>query len=198
MTTSAHPRARAATAASLALALGVALALGAAAPAWAHDAIVDSTPAEGETLTALPDAFSVTASEPLPDLGGQGVFGLQIRDAAGGYYGDGCVDIVDATMSTDPALGASGEYTMLWQIVSADGHPVSGEIAFTWEAPADFVPAVAAAEAPSCGQDLSDDVTDVYTSPTRGELMLGVLIALAVAGITAAILVAVIRRKRAT
>jgi methionine-rich copper-binding protein CopC len=198
MTTSARRRTRAATTASLALALGVTLSLGAAAPAWAHDDVVDSTPAEGETLTALPDAFSVTASEPLPDLGAEGVFELQIRDAAGSYYGDGCVDIVDATMSTEPAIGESGEYMMLWQIVSADGHPVSGEIAFTWEAPDGFEPAAAAAEAPSCGGDLSDDVTDVYTSPTRGEFLLGVLITLAVAGITAAVVVAVIRRKRAT
>lgn len=170
----------------------------AATPAWAHSEIVDSTPEAGETLTALPDAFSVTASETLLDLGGQGVFELQIRDAAGDYYGDGCVDVVDATMSADPALGASGEYTMIWQVVSADGHPVSGEIDFTWEAPADFEPAVGVGVAPRCGGDLSDDVTDVESNPTGGELALGIGIAVAVAGVAAVVIVAAIRRKRAT
>lgn len=133
--------------------LAGAVVLATAAPAQAHSAIVDSTPAEGETLTALPEAFSVTANETLLDLGGQGVFALVIRDAEGRYYGDGCVDVVDATMSAEPAIGASGDYEMLWQIVSADGHPVSGEIAFSWEAPAGFAPATPRAAVPVCGED---------------------------------------------
>ena len=170
----------------------------AATPAWAHSEIVDSTPKAGETLTALPDAFSVTASETLLDLGDQGVFELQIRDAAGDYYGDGCVEVVDATMSAEPVLGASGDYTMLWQVVSADGHPVSGEIDFTWQAPADFEPAVGAAEAPRCGGDLTGDEIMVETSPTRAELALGIGIAIAVAGVAAVVIVPATRRKRAT
>ena len=135
------------------LALAGAAVLVTAAPAWAHSAIVASTPEEGETLTELPEAFSVTANETLLDLGGQGVFQLQIRDADGGYYGDGCVEIVDAVMSAEPAIGESGDYTMLWQVVSADGHPVSGEIPFSWEAPADFEPAAAHHDVPVCGED---------------------------------------------
>jgi methionine-rich copper-binding protein CopC len=151
--------------AAVALSAG-AVVLVTAAPAWAHSAIVASTPEDGETLTELPEAFSVTANETLLDLGGQGVFQLQIRDAAGGYYGDGCVSIVDATMSADPVLGASGAYTMLWQVVSADGHPVSGEIPFTWEAPAGFEPATPHVAVPVCGED--PDATPTPT-PTDGE-----------------------------
>lgn len=157
------------------LALGlaaVALSAGAvvlvtAAPAWAHSVIVDSTPRAGEALTALPEDFSVTANETLLDLGGQGVFQLQIRDAAGGYYGDGCVSVVDATLSAEPAIGASGDYAMLWQIVSADGHPVSGEIPFSWEAPADFEPASAHAEAPVCGEDPDASPTPTPLAPPQ-------------------------------
>ena len=169
-----------------------------ATPAWAHSEIVDSTPEAGETLTALPDAFSVTASETLLDLDDQGVFEPQILDAAGDHYGSGCVEVVDATMSAEPVLGASGEYTMIWQVVSADGHPVSGEIDFTWEAPADFEPAVGVAEAPRCGGDLTDDVTDTEGSPTRPELALGIGIAVALAGVAAVVILAATRRKRAT
>jgi copper resistance protein C len=136
-----------------AMGLSTAAVLVAAAPALAHSVIVASTPEEGETLSALPESFSVTANETLLDLGGQGVFQLQIKDAAGGYYGDGCVSIVDATMSAEPAIGDSGEYTMLWQVVSADGHPVSGEIPFTWEAPEGFEPAASHDAVPVCGED---------------------------------------------
>lgn len=129
-----------------------------ATPALAHDDVIDTTPAAGETLTELPAAFSVTTNETLLDLqsdgtGTQGAFGLQIRDADGGYYGDGCVSVVDATMSADAVIGDSGEYTMLWQVVSADGHPVSGEIPFTWDAPDGFEPASAHGAAPVCGED---------------------------------------------
>jgi len=157
-------------AAALTLGLSTALALLAAAPAWAHDYLVDSTPAEGETLTELPDRFSVTANETLLDLqsdgsGGQGAFGLVIRDADGGYYGDGCVSVVDATMSTDPVLGDSGDYTMIWQIVSADGHPASGEIPFTWDAPDGFEPASAQDAAPECGEESAASPTSTPADP---------------------------------
>lgn len=133
--------------------LAGAVVLVTAAPAWAHAVIVASTPEQGETLTELPEAFSVTANETLLDLGGQGVFQLQIRDADGRYYGDGCVSVVDATMSAEPVLGESGDYDMLWQVVSADGHPVSGDIPFTWEAPEGFQPTTSHAAAPVCGED---------------------------------------------
>jgi copper resistance protein C len=129
-----------------------------AAPAQAHSYLVASTPSEGEILTELPEAFSVTADETLLDLqsdgsGTQGAFALQIRDAEGSYYGDGCVSVVDATMSAEPAIGDSGEYTMVWQVVSADGHPVSGEIPFTWNAPAGFERSESLASPPVCGED---------------------------------------------
>jgi len=196
MTTSARPRGRAAASALLALLISLAV-LFVAAPAQAHSDLADSTPAEGETLTELPEAFSVTANEPLLDLDGQGVFRLQIRDAAGDYYGDGCIEVADATMSATPTIGESGDYTMIWQVVSADGHPVSGEVHFTWDAPADFEPAEGVASAPACG-DLNGDAVDIQSGPTPGEIAVGIVIALAVAGTAAAVIVAAVRRKRTT
>lgn len=189
-------RARIATLATALLAGAV--VLGTAVPATAHSAIVASTPAEGETLTELPEAFSVTANETLLDLGGQGVFALQVRDAAGRYYGDGCVRVVDATMSADAAIGPSGEYTMLWQIVSADGHPVSGEIPFTWQAPEGFEPATASDSPAVCGEDPG---AAPPPSPGPGGIpVLGIGIGIALAGVLAAAIAAgvvLMRRRRA-
>ena len=139
-------RRRRITAVTLGAAVAVGAVLGLAAPAQAHDYIASSTPAEGETLTALPADFSVTASATLLDLTGDGSgFGLQVTDAAGRFYGDGCVSIVDSTVSTPAALGEAGDYTLVWQFVSSDGHPTSGTIAFTWAPPADAVASAFAA-----------------------------------------------------
>lgn len=136
-------------AAAAVVAGGLAVALVAAPPASAHSALVASTPAEGETLSELPAEFSVTMNETLLASAGDAAFALRVRDEAGLYYGDGCLSIVDATMSTPAALGASGDYVMEWQVVSADGHAVGGEIPFTWTgtATADGV-----AEPAACGE----------------------------------------------
>jgi len=145
-------RRRRITAVTLGAAVAVGAVLGLAAPAQAHDYITASTPAEGETLTALPSDFAITASATLLDLSGDGSgFGIQVTDAAGRFYGDGCVSIVDTTVSTPAALGEAGDYTMVWQVVSSDGHPTSGTIAFSWAPPAGAVAAAGADTAPVCG-----------------------------------------------
>src|SRR5690606_3472111 len=77
-------------------------------PASAHNVLVASTPSAGESLGELPDEFSVTTNEPMLALEGSQGFALQVRDEAGFYCGDGCVEVVDATMSAVAApLGAS-------------------------------------------------------------------------------------------
>ena len=119
---------------TLVVALLVGAAVLAAAPAaQAHNFLVASSPAEGETLTELPESFFVTTNEDLLAVGGSTAgFAFQIVDAAGTHYETGCVSVDGATMSTEPRLGDPGEYTALWQVVSADGHTVSDEIDFTW------------------------------------------------------------------
>jgi methionine-rich copper-binding protein CopC len=119
---------------TLAVALLVGVAVLAAAPAaQAHNFLVASSPVEGETLTTLPETFFVTTNEDLLALGGSTAgFAFQILDAAGTHYETGCVTVEGATMSTEPRLGDPGEYTVRWQVVSADGHTVSDEIDFTW------------------------------------------------------------------
>ncbi|GAB2448815.1 methionine-rich copper-binding protein CopC [Conyzicola lurida] len=151
--------------AGLSVAVAGVAVLGFAAPAQAHDVVVASTPAQGETLTALPEAFSLTMNETLVvSEGTEANFGIRITDAAGLFYGDGCLSFVDATMSTGAYLGAPGTYTVVWQFVSSDGHIVSSSgsgyspISFTWQPAADAVATVGSATAPVCG------VTEVGTA----------------------------------
>jgi methionine-rich copper-binding protein CopC len=131
-------------------AAAAALVLSAAAPASAHSQLVGSTPSEGETLTELPAEFSVTMNERLLADAGLSAFALRVRDADGLYYGDGCLQVVDDTMTTAAAIGAAGDYVLEWQVVSADGHPVGGEIPFSWTGEAT---AEGSAAPPSCGAE---------------------------------------------
>lgn len=134
--------------------------LGLASPAAAHNYLVASTPAADSTLTELPESFVITTNEALLDLGGEGKsFALQVRDSDGLYYGDGCVAVSDASMSSVAAIGDAGEYTVLWQVVSADGHPVSGEYAFTWDPTDASVASTGSAAAPVCGTEPDDSAT---------------------------------------
>lgn len=109
-----------------------------AAPASAHNYPVGSNPAEGAVVTEQPSLFTVTTNDALLDLGGGGAgSGMLISgpsDAAEPlYYGDGCISLIGPTVETEAQLGRPGEYTVTWQVVSTDGHPVSGDFTFTWQ-----------------------------------------------------------------
>lgn len=139
--------------------------LGAPLAAQAHNYLVDSTPSEGEALTSLPETFEITTNEALLESAGVGGFALEVQDANGLFYGDGCLTIDGPSMETAAALGAPGDYTVIWQVVSADGHTVSDTIDFSWE-PADAANVVASEgseDAPVCstaeGSTGADDQT---------------------------------------
>lgn len=135
-------------AALLALVLGAGVAVIVAAPAAAHNQIVSSTPAPNQVLTALPARFEIDTNNSLLDIGGTGRgFAFEIQDAAGRYYETGCVTIVDDNMFTEARLGEPGPYTIIYQLVSSDGHTVSGRIPFRW-APSGNAPVTTGVAAP--------------------------------------------------
>ena len=155
---------------SLVAALVAALAV-ALVPAWsasAHSAVVDSTPGEGETLTVLPESFSITANEELLDITGEASgFALQIVDADGLHYEQEC-PVVDGTdLSTAAAIGEAGDYELRYQFVSADGHAVSGAIPFEWAPEGEFAPTTGT-EASLCGGAGAPSETDVESTPPPG------------------------------
>jgi methionine-rich copper-binding protein CopC len=156
--------------AAIVVAVAIAGPVGFVTPAYAHNVLVASTPASGETLTELPPEFSITTNEALLDLPGSQGFALQIQDAAGAYYGDGCVQVAEATMSADAALGEPGAYTMLWQAVSADGHSVDGAVPFTWAPVGDVEPSASSATPPVCGEAVTPTPSAIATpAPATSE-----------------------------
>src|SRR6056300_407308 len=116
--------------------MGVAL-LGAlllgASPAVAHNVVEDRTPAPGSTVTESPVDISLTTNDIFLDLGGDASgFGVVISDSAGLYYGDGCVSVIERTMSASAQLGEAGTYEIIYQFVSADGHSLSESYEFVF------------------------------------------------------------------
>ena len=110
-----------------------ALALVPVGSAAAHDYVVSSTPAAGSTVDSSPATVSITFNDVILDLSGTGSSNvLEVTDAAGLHYEDGCSTTSGPTLTTGVALGSPGAYTMTYQAVSADGHTVSDAVPFTY------------------------------------------------------------------
>jgi methionine-rich copper-binding protein CopC len=193
---------------SLAVLLGALLVAGSvfglAAPASAHNYLVSSTPSSGQTLTRLPSKFIITTNEGLLDLSGHAAgFAFQIRDSHGLYYGNGCVKVTGPSMSIAPAIGAPGKYSVIWQIVSADGHIVSNEYDFTWAPATKTTPATGTKAPQNCdgksGGTAPKD-PNLGTDTTRPNANLGVVLGIGGGivglGIVLTIILLVVGRKK--
>ncbi|WP_181408461.1 copper resistance CopC family protein [Schumannella sp. 10F1B-5-1] len=194
------------------LALGGTLGLagavvGAASPASAHNRVVATVPTADSTVTAVPENFSITTDLNMLDLqgGGRG-FAIEVDGPDGWSYCPAEPEIVDNVMTVPAVLGPGGGYTLTWQLVSADGHTVSGDFPFTWQPPADFTapkpgadgnPACSGGEATaapsSAASDGADDTatgSDESTVPLGDVLWIGgaILAVLIAGGVTLLVL----------
>jgi methionine-rich copper-binding protein CopC len=95
-------------------------------PAEGHASLVSSKPADGAQIATAPATVELTFSEDVDS----GFFGVTAPDGTRVKTSEPRID--GATMSADLAASDQhGRYTVAYRIVSADGHPVSGEITFT-------------------------------------------------------------------
>lgn len=103
-------------------------ALGGASAASAHDSLVSSTPAAGDTVSSLSEVRLDFSANLLGTDGGNIVI---VVGPDGRHYEGACAELAGPTLTVPVALGAPGEYSVEWRAVSSDGHPVSGVIPFT-------------------------------------------------------------------
>ncbi|WP_423923194.1 copper resistance protein CopC [Frigoribacterium sp. 2-23] len=145
-------------------------ALGPASVASAHDYVIASTPGASSTVTSPPSTVSVTFNDVILDLSGTGTANvLEVTDAAGRHFEDGCGVLDGPTISTGVALGAAGSYTMTYQVVSADGHTVSDAIPFSYAPSAGAPEAVGSPSRPACDPGESSAApSDTATTPEAG------------------------------
>jgi methionine-rich copper-binding protein CopC len=139
--------------------------LGTAAPALAHDVLISSDPADGATLDTAPSTVTFTFDQPVQNF--EPV--LVIIGPNGNTFG-GLPTVAGSDISAPMTAGPAGQYRAAYRIVSADGHPVSGEITFTLTAAAagtaTGVPTDAAAPASTGmapGMDMGGDSSGGFT-----------------------------------
>jgi copper transport protein len=95
------------------------------AQAWAHAALLGSEPADGSNLAAAPAALELRFDEAVTLLD------LRLAGPGGTVPLPGSSRVTGSTLHAAlPAALGPGTYLATFRIISADGHPVSGGIAF--------------------------------------------------------------------
>ncbi|WP_262849628.1 copper resistance CopC family protein [Mumia quercus] len=173
-----------------AVALGVS-----AAPAGAHSALVDSTPREGQTLTAAPTTIELTYSEDVQEIGAF----VALRDADDAVVAELEPRISGAVVTAQvPTTLAAGRYSVVWRVVSSDGHPIQGAIPFSVEGAAPSPTPTPSPEttAPPAKADQTDAASEEDDSDGTPVLVVALAAVAAVVALGTAALVA--RRRNRT
>lgn len=148
-----------------------ALALLPTTAASAHDYLVESSPASGAVQTEPLTQVSLTFNDRVLDLTGNGSSAILQVTAGGRYFETGCPSILGDSVTAPVALGAAGAYTVDWQIVSADGHTVSGTYGFEYKPATGAAVSSNGSATPSCGAKETPRAvaTPGAAAPTPGE-----------------------------
>jgi methionine-rich copper-binding protein CopC len=108
--------------------LGLVLAgFAVAGPASAHNLLEGTSPADGSTVATVPATVTLTFNEPALALGSV----IQVVGPSGNVA-EGAPVLVDRYVRQPIKAGApAGAYQVLWRVTSLDGHPISGQFAFS-------------------------------------------------------------------
>ena len=108
----------------------------AAAPSNSHSALVSANPASGADLSEAPAEVRLTFNESLLLLGDKNPNKLEVVNAGDELVsGEVSVSGPEIFVPINKEIAVSGEYSVRYRVVSADGHPVAGEYKFTITGP---------------------------------------------------------------
>ncbi len=151
--------------------------------AAAHDVLVDTSPAEGASVDAAPDAVELTFNNTPQDQFAQ----IAVTSEDGSEHQEGEPAFNGSTIAQPVGNLPDGEYTVSYRVVSSDGHPISGTFTFAVGVPvsegstetADPTPSAEPSETPTEAAGAEDD-----DGPSTPVIILVVLVAAAaIAGI---------------
>ena len=149
-----------------------------ALPAYAHTSLELSTPSDGQLIEFMPAEFSASFDEDLIEIEGEVVNTLELESADGTKYVLSAATIAGPTVSATVEDGEypAGDYLLKFRVVSADGHPVTGEIKFSTQS------------LTTIGSAPGEPVTTAYVAETEESssqnfiyIVAGLLLALAIA-----------------
>jgi len=109
------------------LTMAGAIGIASVGSASAHNVLIASNPPEGATLATVPTSVTFTFDQPVQNF--DPVVSLIGPD--GRQYATGAPAISGNTVTGAVAAGPAGAYTAAYRVVSADGHPVTGEVHFS-------------------------------------------------------------------
>lgn len=118
---------------------------GLATPAFAHNQLISSNPADQATVESSPSTIELTFDQPVQR--GEGLNTIAVTGPEGTNWSVGTPDVASNVVSAtvDP-LGPAGEYQIGYRVLSADGHPVSGDLTFTLTTAGQGTPAPASSD----------------------------------------------------
>lgn len=124
-----------------------------AIPAYAHDTLISTDPADGDSLETSPEAITLTYSADILEVSPV----VRIEDEAGETVADvePTVEGPDVIATLENPLPA-GEYTVQWRVVSSDGHPIEGSFAITVEQDTEGATAASDGGGKGSGSEASD------------------------------------------
>ncbi|MCM3486921.1 copper resistance CopC family protein [Kocuria rosea] len=114
----------------LAALLGL-LAVAGAPAAQAHDALTGTNPADGASISTDPGEVVLSFTQP-PTEGVAGANTIEVTAPDGHVVSTGEATVEGRDLRVDAVIDHPGEHTVVWRAVSADGHPIEGQFAFTY------------------------------------------------------------------
>jgi copper resistance protein C len=114
--------------------------------ALAHSDLISSDPVAGASLEEMPESFSLTFNEELISIDGESVNTLTLQGIDGNRYELLAPTVVGAVLSAELSAAEypAETYLLSYRAVSADGHPITGEITFSTNSPTTIESEVAA------------------------------------------------------
>ncbi|WP_205262057.1 copper resistance CopC family protein [Nakamurella leprariae] len=191
------------------LVAALAAPLATALPAAAHNVLVSSDPADGSQLDAPPTSVTLTFDQPVQNFEPVVV----VTGPDGQSVDVGTPEVASTSVTaTVGALPAAGAYTVAYRIVSADGHPVQGQIGFqlvqttapttdsvTTTAPTSSAPTSSSVSSPSATDPSTTPSTTAAVTPaaqdSSGGLAGWIWVVLAVAAVVVVVAVVLILRR---
>ena len=157
--------------------VALAIVLVGVSPASAHAELVSTDPEEGAVLDAAPASVTLTFNEPVR-LTSQEV---AVYDAEGDPVGSSAeangAEVAVTLAATDLA---DGTYVVSWNVLSGDGHPISGALTFSVGEPS---ASVSAPPEPETSSQVVEVVRDVVTAVSLVGLLLAAGLAIFLARI---------------